>query len=313
MTPPEVDPPVVVVDDADGTRVTFTFEVEGGATTAGITLRGPDGSRVDVAAAKTGEEGGEQKWAGARTFTRADAAGRWKVTSKATSVVGTAIGERWFQVRQVRDTDIRGFNASPEPVRRGGTLTLDGRLVIDGSGGWHAYPRQKVHIAFRARGAAGYERVARAYTDGRGHFTARVTAKAAGWWRAEYDGSSRAHKAVSDSDQVDVRRGRADSRIIRFNASPEPVKYGRYVTARGVLQVREHGSWASNGYEKVALYFKRSGRSTWEYVKTTTTGRSGAFLAKVKAWHSGHWQVRFAGDRAAGPAASYADHVKVRR
>ncbi|WP_214412828.1 hypothetical protein [Sphaerisporangium fuscum] len=417
----EVSPSPVVVQDKDGTPVTFSF-VTDGATTGGFTLKRPDGSTVDVEAKKVGDSGGKQKWQGTRTFTRSDAPGGWNVSAKATSVVGTGKEGKDFQVKQVWETDLAGFGASPEPVDRGDRLNLRGRLLINGTGGWKPYQGQKVYVAFRAEGSSGYDRVASDHTDESGRFSLGVRAERSGWWRAEYDGSDVAHKAVSDSDQVDVRRhdtgsrilgfdvnpnpaelgdelsatgrlvagwsgdwndhrgqkvdllfkadgsgswrfagsdwtdrhGRfridtearrsgwyraefdgsrgvrgsgsravhvtveepqrpADTRIVKFNAYPEPVKYGRYVKNIGKLQIWDGDHWTAYDHQKVALYFKRAGHSKWEYVKTATTNGSGSFWIKVKAWNSGSWQVRFKGDGEADGSASRGDYVRVKK
>lgn len=416
----EVNPSPVVVESKDGRPVTFSFLTDG-ATTAGLKLKRPDGSALDVDAKKVGEpSGGKQKWQGTRTFGRSDASGKWNVTASATSVVGTGKADRDFQVKQVWETDLVGFGASPEPIDRGDTLTLSGRLLINSNDGWKPYKGQKVYIAFRARGASGYQRVAYHYTDSRGRFSAGVKAQRTGWWRAEYNGSDVAHKTVSDSDQVDVRRktaasrisgfdvapnpavqggrltasgrlqigyhgwnglrgqkvnllfkpngshswqfvaydftdrggrfainaeaelsgwyraeyhgargvagtssravyvtvnkppARAHTRIIKFNAYPEPVKYGKYVKNAGKLQIWDGDHWAAYDHQKVALYFKRAGHTKWEYVKTVATNGSGSFWTKVKDWNSGYWKVHFKGDSEAKASTSRVDYVRVK-
>ncbi|WP_248962743.1 hypothetical protein [Sphaerisporangium perillae] len=417
----EVSPSPVVVDGKDGKQVTLKFAVDG-ATTGGFTLKRPDGSTVDVEAKKVGDADGKQQWQGTRTFTRSDAPGRWNVTAKASSAVGTGKADKDFLVKQVWETDLAGFGASPEPIDKGDTLTLQGRLLINSTGGWKAYRGQKIFIAFRAEGSSGYERVASDHTDWRGRFSVGVKAERSGWWRAEYDGSSVALKSVSDSDQVDVRtrttvsritgfdvtpdpadqgdrlsaRGRldvdtshgwdgsggkkvdllfkadgssswhvvghdwtdrggrfyigteaeqsgwfravfrgepgvegtssravhvtvqevvepADTRIIRYNAYPEPVKYGKYVKSKGKLQVWDGDHWVAYDHVKVALYFKQAGHSKWEYVKTVKTSSAGAFYAKVKAWHSGYWKITFKGDDETNASSSRVDYVRVKR
>ncbi|GII83198.1 hypothetical protein Ssi03_11880 [Sphaerisporangium siamense] len=417
VTSVDVGPSPVVVENKDGRPVTFSFLVDG-ATSGGFTLKRPDGSTVDVEAKKAGEVGGKQKWEGTRTFGRADAPGTWNVTAKATSVVGTGKADKDFQVRQVWETDLAGFGAWPEPVSKGGTLRVRGRLLVNGTGGWRPYAGQKVFVAFRAYGAPGYERVASDRTDRGGRFALGVKALRTGWWRAEYDGSDVAHKTVSDSDRVDVRATRAHSRIagfrvapnpategarlvasgrleasrgwggyggqkvdllfradgshrwrhvssgrtdrggrfriaaeaersgwyraeydgsrhvrgtsgpavhvkvarhtastriVRSDSSPEPVRYGRYVTSRGVLQIWNGHDYEGYAHQKVALYFKRAGGAKWEYVKTVSTGGSGAFRAQAKAWRSGDWRVVFAGNDEARPSSGKADFVKVRK
>jgi hypothetical protein len=417
----EVSSSPVVVESKDGKAVTFSFVVDG-ATGGGFTLKRPNGSTLDIEAKKVDDAGGKQKWQGTRTFGRSDAPGTWNVTAKASSVVGTGQANKDFQVNQVWETDLAGFGASPEPVDKGDTLTLQGRLLLNGTEGWKPYNAQKVYIAFRAEGSAGYDRVAYDYTDSKGRFSAGVKADRTGWWRAEYDGSEVAHKATSDSDQVDVRqkttgsriagfdvtpdpadqgarlsaRGRlgldtshgwdgyggqkvnllfkpdgsrswqfvaydwtdrggrfsidaqaelsgwfraefdgaqgvkgsssrsvyvtvnepqvsADTRIIKFNAYPEPVKYGKYVKNTGKLQIWDGHHWTAYDHQKVGLYFKPAGQAKWEYVKTVSTNGSGDFWTKVKDWHSGSWKITFKGNGESNASSSRSDYVRVKK
>ncbi len=214
-------------------------------------------------------------------------------------------------------TRITGFDASPEPVDAGDTLRLRGRLEISGFAGWSGYPGQSVKILFKPAGGYRWQYVTSDRTDSHGRFAADVTARTSGWWRAEFEATGGGSYSASATDYVTVRvprpvpPPRAGTRVILFNASPEPVKYHRYLTFRGKLQVWDHG-WEGYGHQKVTVWFKKAGGS-WHYVKTLWTNGSGKLWGKTTASASGYWKVVFAGNGEAGPSSSRSDWVRVKR
>lgn len=220
-------------------------------------------------------------------------------------------------------TRITGFDASPEPVVAGRTLRLRGKLEISGFAGWSGYPGQQVKILFKPAGGYRWQYVTSDRTDRYGRFGADVKARTTGWWRAEFAGNRGAVRSVSAADYVTVRVPRptpppvpvpvpkADTRIVQFDASPEPVKYRKYLTFQGKLQVWDFG-WEGYGHQKVTVWFKKPGGS-WHYVKTLWTNSAGKFRGKTKASASGYWRVVFAGNGEADRANSRSDWVRVKR
>ncbi|WP_432922319.1 hypothetical protein ACQPZZ_24165 [Microbispora sp. CA-135349] len=102
------------------------------------------------------------------------------------------------------------------------------------------------------------------------------------------------------------------TRIAGFDATPNPVRKGRTLFLKGRLQVAfdGHGRWQWLGSQDVKVYFQSSGSHRWQYVDTVETEGDGDFAAKVRAWKSGTWAVRFDGSR--GLKGSEAtDYVKV--
>ncbi|MFC4536790.1 hypothetical protein [Sphaerisporangium dianthi] len=310
----DVSPSTVVVYDKDGKAVTFTFLVDG-ATTGGFTLKRPNGSTVDVEAKKVGDTDGKQKWQGTRTFTRSDAAGKWNVTAKATSAVGTGTASDDFLVKQVWHSHISGFRVGPDPVDEGDRLAARGRLSVERASDWDGYRGKKVSLLFKADGSRRWETVGHDWTDRGGRFWIGTEAVESGWFRAVFAGAPGVRGTSSRPEHVRVREVKkpADTRIIKFNAYPEPVKYGKYVKNTGKLQVWDGDSWAAYDHAKVGLYFKRAGHSKWEYVKTVGTNGAGAFYAKVKAWHSGYWKIKFKGTDDTEASSSSSDYVKVKK
>ncbi|MEU0520786.1 hypothetical protein [Streptosporangium sp. NPDC006007] len=217
----------------------------------------------------------------------------------------------------LRQSRIVDFGARPDPVDRGDRISVRGRLLLDTQYGWEGYRDRKVVILFRADDAYRWTAVATDWTDGHGRFGADLTATRSGDWRAEFAGAEGVEGAGSATGHVTVLTPgpapeRADSRIVRFNASPEPGRYGRYLTFTGSLQVRDGHGWEGYG-AKVRLYFKPKGSHKWQYVKTTRAADSGRILTKAKTYRSGYWRFVFKGDHDFYGDTGASDHVKVVR
>ncbi|MFC7649948.1 hypothetical protein ACFQX6_63635 [Streptosporangium lutulentum] len=219
---------------------------------------------------------------------------------------------------EARSSRIVDFGARPDPVTEGDRLSVGGRLQLDTRHGWDGYRGQKVAILFRADGSSRWGQVGSDWTDHNGRFGVAVTARRSGDWRAEFRGGDGVKGSGSRTDHVTVRKPepapepeRAASRVISFNASPEPVRYRKYLRFTGKLQV-DDGGW--EGYRaKVALYFKATGSTKWRYVKTTSANGSGKLYTKTVAYGSGYWKFVFKGDDDFYGDSSRSDYVKVRR
>lgn len=101
-------------------------------------------------------------------------------------------------------TAVSGFNASPEPVRKGRTITVEGTLrSLDGT--WKNTSGQSVIILFRADGSSKWSKQATVRTNSRGVFSKGFTAKKDGTWKAEFKATSSRLGTLSSGDRVDVR------------------------------------------------------------------------------------------------------------
>ncbi|MER7749850.1 HtaA domain-containing protein [Streptomyces bacillaris] len=101
-------------------------------------------------------------------------------------------------------TSVSGFNASPEPVRKGRTITVKGTLrTLDGS--WKNTSGHSVDILFQAKGSKKWSRLATVRTNGKGVFTKGFTAKQDGTWKAQFKATSARLGTTSGGDYVDVR------------------------------------------------------------------------------------------------------------
>jgi hypothetical protein len=102
-------------------------------------------------------------------------------------------------------TRITGFNAGPEPVRKGHTVTTTGTLQRLSGTKWAAFGKQRVYILFQAKGKKSWTGLGSVKADSHGHFTAHFTAKQDGTWVAVYLASGSYVDAESYHDYVDVR------------------------------------------------------------------------------------------------------------
>ncbi|MFC4113808.1 hypothetical protein [Nonomuraea zeae] len=291
--------PVVVFDSA--VTVTFSFTTKD-AGKAELQLK-PPGPSVESPVALTSAPAGQwTKWTGTKSFD-GKTAGKWSFRATAhgdgeKSTSGT------FEVAKALVTKISDFDASPDLVDKGDVIKVSGRLLADGKG----YDGQSVAITFRERGSDDYRAVTKLTTGRGGWFSAAVHANATGWWRAEFARTSTATASVSDADRVDVRRGNLGSRIVGFDARPEPVDKGDTLTFTGALRVEGRDGVAG---QRVGIFFRADGSRRWEYVTSDVTGRHGRFEAAATAVTSGWWRAEFAGARGVNGAVSDADWVKV--
>jgi hypothetical protein len=109
---------------------------------------------------------------------------------------------------------------------------------------------------------------------------------------------------------VDVRKGKADTRITRFSADPSSVRKGRSIHLSGRLQVDDHG-WEGLRNQKVSVYYRANGSSGWKWVATDRTDWRGTFYAKTRAYKSGTFKAVFKGSWNLDAADSRGDYVRV--
>ncbi|MFP3968268.1 hypothetical protein SMC26_38640 [Actinomadura fulvescens] len=101
-------------------------------------------------------------------------------------------------------TAFASLNASPEPVRKGRTLTVSGRLnrLV---GSWKPAGGATVYVYFKAKGSSKWTRMAVVKTGRGGWFRKGFKASRDGTWLATYKGGLTDLGVWSPSDYVDVR------------------------------------------------------------------------------------------------------------
>ncbi|GAA2622485.1 hypothetical protein SMC26_38635 [Actinomadura fulvescens] len=113
----------------------------------------------------------------------------------------TVSASRYVDVLPERSR-IQRFNAGPEPVRKGRTIMVSGRLVVHD---WLPLKRQPVRFFFRPKGARTWSYAGSARTDSTGWFHKGFKARRDGSWRALFVGDRDHARVISVSDYVDVR------------------------------------------------------------------------------------------------------------
>ncbi|MFK0106340.1 DUF5707 domain-containing protein [Streptomyces sp. NPDC091217] len=99
-------------------------------------------------------------------------------------------------------------NASPEPVSKGRTITVVGKLSRaswDDDLQYHGYANQPVKLQFRKAGTNTYSTVRTVHTNVYGNLRTTVTASADGYWRYYFTGSTTTAAVRAAGDYVNVR------------------------------------------------------------------------------------------------------------
>jgi hypothetical protein len=97
-------------------------------------------------------------------------------------------------------------NAAPEPVRKGRTITVTGKVTYRNAD-WATKPvrNQYVTVQRKAKGSSTWTYVGKDRTDSNGTYVVRTTARSDASYRAVYPGTSKVAKVVTSADYVDVR------------------------------------------------------------------------------------------------------------
>ncbi|MFD6278734.1 hypothetical protein ACFWFI_24680 [Streptomyces sp. NPDC060209] len=133
-------------------------------------------------------------------------AGTWQVNA----TVKANDGNYWISDRiatfKVKRAATLTTDAAPEPVGKGGTLTVTGKLS---RANWtdlkyHGFTKQVVKLQYKKPGGS-YHTVKTATTDSKGNLRTTVKASASGSWRWAFLGTTTTMKVVSTGDAVTVK------------------------------------------------------------------------------------------------------------
>ncbi|MFF9033902.1 hypothetical protein ACF090_00285 [Streptomyces sp. NPDC014892] len=180
-------------------------------------------------------------------------------------------------------TKFRGFTASLDKYAE---LSVSGTLGIVGDD--HS-ERVSVGIQYSPNGRTGWTTEKTVKTDFDSQFHTTLPGHTDGYWRLKYAGSSTYD--VKGTTSGALRKNRALTRVNDANASPEPVRKGRTITVKGVLQERQAGSstWKAYASKKVQILFRPSGKKTWYLMTTVTSKSNGSFSKGFTAQQDGTW------------------------
>ncbi|MFJ4705305.1 DUF5707 domain-containing protein [Streptomyces anulatus] len=98
-------------------------------------------------------------------------------------------------------------NASPEPVKKGKTITVTGKLTRANwdTGTYKGYSKQAVKLQFKKKGAKSYTTVKTVKTSSTGTLKTTVKASADGNWRYSFAGTPSTPAVSAKGDFLDVK------------------------------------------------------------------------------------------------------------
>ncbi|WP_318202825.1 hypothetical protein [Streptomyces sp. SCL15-4] len=135
-------------------------------------------------------------------------AGTWK--QGALAVDEKTEAEKWqsdLGTLPVRRAAKLTADAAPEPVKKGKTLTVTGKLSRANweDGKYHGYTGQSVKLQFRKAGTSTYTTLKTVTTDSTGNLRTTVTAGSDGYYRYSFAGTSTTSAVSAAGDYVDVQ------------------------------------------------------------------------------------------------------------
>ncbi|CAM5267338.1 Calcium-binding protein OS=Streptomyces alboniger OX=132473 GN=CP975_15560 PE=4 SV=1 [Streptomyces alboniger] len=134
-------------------------------------------------------------------------AGTWHVTAAALSKDGEIYSNDFYKTHKVQRLSKLTVNASPEPVKKGKTITVAGKLSRANweDGKYHGYTGQPVKLQFRKVGSSTYTTVKTIKTNSTGNLSTTVKASVDGYFRYSFAGTSTTPAVNATGDYVDVR------------------------------------------------------------------------------------------------------------
>ncbi|GGT24943.1 hypothetical protein GCM10010254_51750 [Streptomyces chromofuscus] len=134
-------------------------------------------------------------------------AGTWHVAVGVQANDGEFFYTDFYNTHKVQRFSVLTVNASPEPVVKGGTLTVSGKLT---RADWAArkyvgFSGQKVALQFRKAGPTSYANVKGITSATGGALKTTNRAYYDGYWRFNYAGIPSTGAAVAAGDYVDVK------------------------------------------------------------------------------------------------------------
>ncbi|MCX5410938.1 calcium-binding protein [Streptomyces sp. NBC_00059] len=135
-------------------------------------------------------------------------AGTWKVTAGALSGDETQIAWNDYQsTARVQRLSKVTVNAAPEPVKKGKTITVTGKLSRANweTGTYKGYATQAVKLQFRKKTSSTYTTVKTIKSSSTGALKTTVKASVDGYWRYSFAGTSTTPTVTAAGDFVDVK------------------------------------------------------------------------------------------------------------
>ncbi len=134
-------------------------------------------------------------------------AGTWKVNVAVLSNDGNIYQDTAYKTAKVQRLSKLTVNAAPEPVKKGKTLTVTGKLSRANweSGKYAGYTGQSVKLQFRKKSASTYSTVKTVKTNSTGNLKTTTKASVDGYHRFYFTGTSTTPAVKAAGDYVDVK------------------------------------------------------------------------------------------------------------
>ncbi|MDC0769916.1 MULTISPECIES: calcium-binding protein [unclassified Streptomyces] len=134
-------------------------------------------------------------------------AGSWKVWAIAAGNDADYVQKDNAKTFQVQRLSKLTVNASPEPVKKGKTITVTGKLTRANwdRGTYNGYSTQPVKLQFRKKGSTTYSTVKTIKTNSTGDLKTTVTASVDGYFRYSFAGTSTTPAVNATGDFIDVQ------------------------------------------------------------------------------------------------------------
>ena len=134
-------------------------------------------------------------------------AGSWHVLAGAEAKDGSSYYSDFAATTNVQRYSKLTANASPEPVKKGKTITVTGKLSRANweDHAYHGYATQPVKLQFRKKTSSTYTTVKTIGTNSVGNLKTTVKASVDGYWRYSFAGTSTTPAVTTAGDFVDVK------------------------------------------------------------------------------------------------------------
>ncbi|MFI1723164.1 hypothetical protein [Streptomyces sp. NPDC020489] len=134
-------------------------------------------------------------------------AGSWKLGALAAAKDGGLTWQAGFGTTKLQRKATLTVNASPEPVKKGKTLTVTGKLSRANweTNKYAGYASQPVNLQFRKAGTTTYTTVKTVRTSSTGTLSTTVTASADGYYRYSFAGTTTTPAVSATGDYIDVQ------------------------------------------------------------------------------------------------------------
>ncbi|WP_228989602.1 DUF5707 domain-containing protein [Streptomyces sp. DH8] len=131
----------------------------------------------------------------------------WRVGAAAGANDGEELSQDVVSKVRVQRFSKLSVNASPEPVKKGKTITVTGKLTRANwdTGTYKGYSSQSVKLQFKKKGAKSYTTVKTVKTSSTGTLKTTVKASADGYWRYSFAGTPSTPAVSAAGDYLDVK------------------------------------------------------------------------------------------------------------